>query len=365
MKKRILSLLLAALAALALCAPALASGEPAADAPDLTARTGSCGKGVSYSISDDGTLTISGQGRIDENVFFSGSITKLVIEPGVTYLASAFERCSRLTSIFIDSDLDDIPAPSLPNDNPSLPFEGVGQRSASLTVTFGSHVTHVPSYLFYSPDAGEFSETRAMVTEVVLGPNVRSVGENAFCNCTAIRNVTVQNPSCQLYTYQGGSLEPNTFFGDEAKAVIHGWPGSTAETYAKFMGYAFRPLETGPQPTAAPQKDGLVTGGDGRQYLYSGGVMLHGLHTVGGADYYFSVQDGHLMKGGIVRAGGGLRYFLGSDGRVARGLVTDGGKQYYASAKDGHLMSGGWARIGGGRQVQLDGSGVVIAKKGF
>ena len=91
----------------------------------------------------------------------------------------------------------------------------------------------------------------------------------------------------------------------------------------------------------------LTNKANGREYYAgSNGVLYTGYKTIGKNSYYFSVNDAHLMKGGLV--------------------TGPGGNQYYVSAKDGHAMKGGWAR---GKQVSgtnlwnyyyLDKTGVVI-----
>ncbi len=90
------------------------------------------------------------------------------------------------------------------------------------------------------------------------------------------------------------------------------------------------------------------TAADGRDYYTnSKGVRQSGVQSAGGKQYYFSVKDGHMMKGGLV--------------------TGPGGKQYYVSAKDGHIMKGGWARgqavtgkPGYSWYYDLDKTGVVI-----
>ena len=71
MTKRVISLVLAALAVFSLCAPALA-GEGPAEAPDVPAPAavsgvcGANGSNLKWTLSADGTLTISGSGKMKD-----------------------------------------------------------------------------------------------------------------------------------------------------------------------------------------------------------------------------------------------------------------------------------------------------------
>ena len=59
---------------------------------------------ITWTLSDDGTLTISGTDMPDYNPWYSqrGKIKKVVIEDGVTSIGDhAFFNCSSLTSVTI------------------------------------------------------------------------------------------------------------------------------------------------------------------------------------------------------------------------------------------------------------------------
>lgn len=56
--------------------------------------------------------------------------------------------------------------------------------------------------------------------------------------------MTILNPSAVI-----GDSDYDVFQGCAAGLVIHGWAGSTAETYANAAGLAFEPLTPGAEPT--------------------------------------------------------------------------------------------------------------------
>ncbi len=129
-------------------------------------RTGICGKegdNLTWKLSDDGVLTISGTGDMaDWNsvtqpwAFFHSSIQSVVIEDGVTNIGNfAFYDCSALTSV------------TIPNS-----------------------VTHIGMLAFLACSS---------LTSVSIPCNVTGVGAYAFTGCTGLTSITceaVNPPSC-------------------------------------------------------------------------------------------------------------------------------------------------------------------------
>lgn len=83
-------------------------------------------------------------------------------------------------------------------------------------------------------DAYAFRNCTALA-EITLPGTVESIGNGAFANCTAMKKITITNEKCFI------------FDSDETiskEAVICGYPGSTAEAYAKKYGRSFTALES-------------------------------------------------------------------------------------------------------------------------
>lgn len=78
--------------------------------PSFAATSGTIGSNLSYTLSDDGKLVISGKGEMSESPFTGNeSIKSVVIEDGVTSICyRAFYRCSALTSASIPSSVTSI-----------------------------------------------------------------------------------------------------------------------------------------------------------------------------------------------------------------------------------------------------------------
>ena len=142
------------------------------------ASSGNCGdsgSNVTWLLDDNGTLTISGSGKIEDyrsdidQPWYSNrsDITSVVIEPGVTSIGSlAFYKCSNLTSITIPSGLTSIGEMAFFNCS----------ALTSGNFAFGS-CTGLKS--------------------ITIPSSVTSIENNIFQDCTGLTNITVDssNPS--------------------------------------------------------------------------------------------------------------------------------------------------------------------------
>ena len=115
MKKRFLSILLTAV--LLLCAVPLGLGLVDTAYAAETVRSGSCGDNVTWMLTSDGTLTISGTGAMTD-YYNSGAtpwhsvcsqIKSVIIEDGVTRIGNyAFSYCDALAGVTIPDSVTTI-----------------------------------------------------------------------------------------------------------------------------------------------------------------------------------------------------------------------------------------------------------------
>lgn len=152
------------------------------------ASSGNCGdsgSNVTWSLDDNGTLTISGSGKIEDyrsdidQPWYSNrsDITSVVIEPGVTSIGSlAFYKCSNLTSITIPSGLTSIGEMAFFN------------CSALTSVTIPNGVISIGNFAFGSCTG---------LKSITIPSSVTSIENNIFQDCTGLTNITVDssNPS--------------------------------------------------------------------------------------------------------------------------------------------------------------------------
>ena len=108
--------------------------------------SGTCGPNLKWHLTDDGVLTISGKGKMNDYLYrnrlpwYKYDIKRIIIGDGATTIGeAAFKDCSNLTSV------------TIPNS----------------VTTIGS---------------GAFSDCYAL-TSVTIGNSVTEIGDGAFCDC--------------------------------------------------------------------------------------------------------------------------------------------------------------------------------------
>lgn len=118
MKQRISSVFLALVILLSMLPSTVfaAQDTPASFSAEVV-DSGTCGENLTWTLDNSGTLTISGEGRI-ENYYSDSdrpwdgkkeSIKRVVIENGVTSIGwSAFNECTSLTSVTISDSVTEI-----------------------------------------------------------------------------------------------------------------------------------------------------------------------------------------------------------------------------------------------------------------
>ena len=161
-----------------------------------------CGEDLTWTLDDEGTLTISGTGAMtdydDEEhapwYNIKESIYNVVIEDGVTSIGSyAFFGCSGLTSVTIPNGVTSIGADAfngcsgltgvtIPENVTSID-EGVFAGCTGLTsVTIPNGVTSIGADAFNGCSG---------LTGVTIPENVTSIGESAFAGCSGLTSVTI------------------------------------------------------------------------------------------------------------------------------------------------------------------------------
>ena len=144
-------------------------------ASDNVIADGQCGQNLIWELTDDGTITISGKGAMDNYSNYpwedyKSQIKRVVFEEGVTYIGtSAFEFYSSIQSVSLANSVE---------STGSYCFSGC----TSLTeMSFGNDSK--------MKSIGQLFFARTKVTEVIIPESVTSIGQYCFENCSALKTV--------------------------------------------------------------------------------------------------------------------------------------------------------------------------------
>ena len=174
LKKRLLSILLTAV--LLLCAVPLGLGLVDTAYAAETVSSGTCGDNVTWRLSDDGTLTISGKGDMAD--YNSGTapwysvrsqIKSVVIERGVTSIGNdAFYGCDALTGV------------TIPGSVTRIEDYAFSDCSSLTSVTIPNSVTYIGYWAFSDCDS---------LTSVTIPGSVTKIGGSVFYDCDALTDI--------------------------------------------------------------------------------------------------------------------------------------------------------------------------------
>ena len=135
-------------------------------------HSGTWGDNLTWSVSDDYTLTISGVGDMQDGALaiYSSSIKKVVVGEGVTSIgADAFDSYSALEAVVLPSTLQ------------SIGSDAFIYCSNLLAVEIPNGVTSIGAHAFASCSS---------LGTVSIPPSVKSIGREAFAYCFALSSVT-------------------------------------------------------------------------------------------------------------------------------------------------------------------------------
>lgn len=227
-----------------------------------------CGKDLSWIMEEDGTLRISGTGRMDNyeqvreetdqdgTVPVTGSsapwndrdIMRVVVEEGVTSIGSyAFENCAMM-ELSLPSTLTSVGDGAFDNckelETVILPDSVTEIGMFAFNECTGLAEVRLPASL-KSIGAAAF-QTCVKLTELTLPEAVREVGMCAFTNCAGLKTVTLPASLQSLGEY--------AFDGCQALKAVIVPKGSYAEQYCIKKGIKYIYPGENPEaiPTAAP-----------------------------------------------------------------------------------------------------------------
>ena len=155
--------------------------------------------GLTWTLTADGTLTISGTGAMKdynaaENLspaYMNSDVKKVVIEDGVTSIGElAFYKCSSLTNI------------TIPDSVTCIEYAAFHGCSSLSSITIPNSVTSIGIYAFV---------VCSSLTSITIPDGVTSIGYGAFSDCSSLKTISL---SCK------SSLKKSDF-GEQADLVSY------------------------------------------------------------------------------------------------------------------------------------------------
>ena len=172
--------------------PVLAKTKYSEETTKIVA-SGTCGENLIWELSEDGVLTISGEGKMyDYQSLPDEIIVSVVIEPGVTSIGnyafydydrlinitipdsvtrigdSAFSGCNKLTSIALPKSITEIH---------NSAFSGCSKLT---NITLPEGITKISSGTFFDCES---------LTSITIPKNVNSIEGSAFSGCSKLTNI--------------------------------------------------------------------------------------------------------------------------------------------------------------------------------
>ena len=157
------------------------------DSEGIGPTSGTCGSKLTWALSSDGTLTISGTGAMSNYTSSSGtpweakksSIKKLVVNSGVTSIGDyALSGCSNLTSVSLPSGLKTLG---------SYAFSGCN----FVSITLPNTVTSIGNHCF------NWCERLRNIT---LSSSLITIGYNAFYECRVLSGIELPDSVTSIGT---------------------------------------------------------------------------------------------------------------------------------------------------------------------
>ena len=189
-------------------------------------KSGTCGPNLKWLLTDDGVLTISGKGEMDDySVPYNSApwryfgVKRIIVGDSVTTIGEyAFSNCSSLTSVTIPnsvttikeyafSNCSSLTSVTIPNSVTTIGDNAFNGCTSLTSVTIGNSVTTIGKEVFRDcssltsvtiPNSvttigGWAFSGCSSLTSVTIPNSVTTIGEFAFCNCSSLTSVTIPN----------------------------------------------------------------------------------------------------------------------------------------------------------------------------
>ena len=159
------------------------------DIPYVEIATGTIGENITWVLTEHGTLTVSGEGRMQDHATnwsdYNNQIKRLVVSEGITYLG-----------LYAFANLDELTGVTLPQS-----LREIGDRAFEYAYKLSS--VEIPNGV-YSIGSFAFSGCTSL-TDIYIPANVHDIGLGSFESCNSLPGIRVaqDNPN---YTAVDGVL---------------------------------------------------------------------------------------------------------------------------------------------------------------
>ena len=165
------------------------------DAANGEVESGTCGDNLTWTLDEEGTLTISGSGSIKKSAFESDDrIKKVIINNSCTSIGnSAFYDCEKLTSITIPDSVTSIgqnafngcsslTSITIPDSVTSLGHSVLSGCSSLTDVRISKNITSISNDMFF----GCIS-----LTSIDIPDNITRIGDYSFNMCSSLKSIMI------------------------------------------------------------------------------------------------------------------------------------------------------------------------------
>ena len=148
--------------------------------------SGTCGPNLKWHLMDDGVLTISGTGKMDNYLYsvapwYYRDVKQIIIGDGVTTIGqAAFRNRGSLTSV------------TIPNSVTTIGVYAFSGCSSLTSVTIPNSVTTIGQAAF---------NLCSSLTSVTIPNSVTTIGRSAFEDCSSLTSVTIPNSVTTIEVY--------------------------------------------------------------------------------------------------------------------------------------------------------------------
>ena len=143
-------------------------------------KTGKCGPNLYWQLTDDGVLTITGTGQMEDynysynkNPWHNQNVKQVIIADGVTTIGNyIFFECPKLKSI------------DIPNSVTTIGYAAFGSCTALTSINLPNSVTTIGNSTFGNCTA---------LTSINVPNSVTTIGNDAFRACTELTSINIPN----------------------------------------------------------------------------------------------------------------------------------------------------------------------------